>query len=106
MPIEIYRAHLWSMTKALQRENITCYQVRVLFDSIIEEFPSTAQRLSPTSEIVLNPTFERAVVKIQSGSYSELTIEEAKTVECLKRFRAQDDLEHDESEISFAEREF
>ena len=40
-----------SVTKALQREDLTCADVRVLFDGIISEYPDTAARLSSTARI-------------------------------------------------------
>ncbi len=63
-------ADLDSVTKALQREDITLHETRVLFNSIIEEYPETRDRLAPDSSLVLNPDFENAIVRIQSGRMS------------------------------------
>lgn len=38
--------------KALQSDTISVAEVRVLFDSIIEEFPTTAEKLSIDANIV------------------------------------------------------
>ncbi len=54
-----------SITKVLQRSSITCSEVRVLFDRMIEKFPETQSRLSSTANIVHDVAFESAIVKIE-----------------------------------------
>ena len=81
-------ADLDSVTKALQQENLTMWDVRQLFDTVIVEYPESATRISADSDIVHNKTFERAIVKIQKGSVGELITEEMKSVEVLQIVRS------------------
>ena len=69
----------------MQSGNPTILEVRVLFGSIIETYPSTATRLASDASIVFNPEFESSLVKIQSGKSSELTSAELDAVKCLKQ---------------------
>ncbi len=68
-----------------QRKDITLHETRVLFNSTIEEYPETRDRLAPDSSLVLNSDFANAIVKIQSRRMSELTLNESKAVKCLKQ---------------------
>ena len=59
-------------------------EVRHQFDMLIEKFPVTASHLSVDADIVQNPTFEKAIVKIQNGYEESLTRQERAAV---ARFR-------------------
>ena len=69
-----------SITKALQRSNITCSEVRVLFDGMIEKYPEIQSRLSPTTNILYDVAFESGIVKIQDQKMSQLTEDEKNAV--------------------------
>lgn len=56
---------LYSVIKPLQRDNLTCFKDKALFDVLIEEYPNAKERLSATAEIDLNSEFETLRVKIQ-----------------------------------------
>ncbi len=51
---------------------------------MILEHPTTASRLSPTSQIVKDPDFESGIVKILDGEISKLTNEEIQATEKLR----------------------
>ncbi len=78
-------ANFDSVTKALESENLTIQEVRVLFDSIIGTYPSTATRLASDAFVVLNPEFECSLMRNQSGKSSELTSADVNAVKCLKQ---------------------
>eukprot|EP00602_Paraphysomonas_sp_CaronLab_P013627 CAMPEP_0185042242 /NCGR_PEP_ID=MMETSP1103-20130426/42236_1 /TAXON_ID=36769 /ORGANISM="Paraphysomonas bandaiensis, Strain Caron Lab Isolate" /LENGTH=429 /DNA_ID=CAMNT_0027582275 /DNA_START=560 /DNA_END=1849 /DNA_ORIENTATION=- len=59
-------------------------EVRHQFDMLIEKFPVTASHLSVDADIVQNPTFEKAIVKIQNGYEESLTRQER---DAVARFR-------------------
>jgi len=62
-----------SISKYLEKRNLTMAEVRVLFDHIIEEHPKFDQYVSPNSKIVKFPDFENAICKIQENiSLSEI----------------------------------
>lgn len=58
--------------------------VRNYFDFIPEDYPPVLNRLSPTVDIVRDPTFEHATAKIKSGTGSQNSCEEKRPVFCLK----------------------
>ncbi|EGZ30694.1 hypothetical protein PHYSODRAFT_473627, partial [Phytophthora sojae] len=53
-----------SVTVALQSDDLSLADVRVLFDSIVERFPLLKPKLGPTASIVHSPSFETAAVKV------------------------------------------
>ncbi len=69
----------------LQYDTITCHQVRALFDGTIESYPETWSRLSPNASIIMHPTFESAIIKIQSDKAQDMSEEEKLIVQDLKR---------------------
>ncbi|ETO79093.1 hypothetical protein F444_06133 [Phytophthora nicotianae P1976] len=56
-----------SVTLKLQLEDVTLANVRALFVSITERFPTTKAKLSASATIVHFPTFEAAAVKVING---------------------------------------
>ncbi len=70
-----------SVTKSLQRDNITMSQVRTLFDAVIDEHPSTKEYLQADAAIVLHPNFKTAIAKIQDGRANKLTVQQKRAVE-------------------------
>ena len=62
--------------------------VRFLFDSIIQKFPSTRYHLGADADIIMNKTFEADVVKVQGEFEEHLTRPEKSE---LKRFLLQED---------------
>jgi len=55
---------LWSVMKKLQDQTINLLDVRILFDRLIESFPSMSYYLAPNSNIVHSAVFESGVVKL------------------------------------------
>jgi len=69
------------VTVMLQKEGITLLRVREIFDSVIDDYTALRGHLSSDAAIVVNPVFERAVVKISRGL--DLSDEERLSVKCL-----------------------
>ena len=59
---------LESVAKQFQSDSITVSDCRTLFDSVIENFPDTTNRLTSTADIVERPSFESGIVKLQRNS--------------------------------------
>jgi hypothetical protein len=78
-----------SVTKQLQGEGMkapTHYEVRLLFDALIDEFPLLADSLSSEADIVHRPALETALVKIQSSCDSnDLETDELVAMQPFKR---------------------
>ena len=73
-----------AVTKELQKDELTCADVRSLFDAVISDYPASRLRLAKNADrLVHNSVFERALVKIQNVGSSGLGPDEAKMVECL-----------------------
>ena len=93
-----------SITKALQSEKTDLSDVRVLFDNVIKKYPSLTTYLGAEAEIVHNPSFESALVKIQDRKFEALTDAEQTAAKCLKvqdtvqTSPADDDQEYGDSE--------
>ncbi|KAJ0394285.1 hypothetical protein ATCC90586_000741 [Pythium insidiosum] len=56
-----------SVSKRIQSHDVTMWEVRTLFDALIQLFPQFDEYLGPNAEIVGYPVYESAVVKLQSG---------------------------------------
>lgn len=65
----------------LQTEGITLVEVQDLFDEVLEDYPELCGHLSVDSKIVVNPVFEKAVLKLSKN----LTLSDAERqcVSCL-----------------------
>lgn len=72
------------VTVELQKESLTMSTIRAIFDTVIEDFPMSENRLSESAGIVLHPDFERGVTKVQENRIGELTIAESSAIQCLK----------------------
>jgi hypothetical protein len=55
-----------SVTKALQKKDITLSRSRILLDGLLSDFPELKEKISPTASIVQNPHFESAICKVQN----------------------------------------
>ena len=73
---------LESVTKKLQDPKLTMSDVKVLFDFVIDSFPGMSHYLSPNANIIQDPVFERAIVKIHDGQ--QLTVEEIAHAQCFE----------------------
>lgn len=93
-----------SVTKELQRSNISLAEARVLFDGVIEKYPNSKRRLGPDSNIIENKRFESAIVKIQQNREEELTLAEKRAVAHLKKEEGQSSSEVPQESLSFAQR--
>ncbi|EGZ06983.1 hypothetical protein PHYSODRAFT_530732, partial [Phytophthora sojae] len=71
-----------SVCKRLQREDIDMGEVRLMFDSLIAEYPVMSKHLKSTAKIAHTPAFESGVVKVISGT----ALSSAETA-ALKRFK-------------------
>ena len=67
---------LGRITEVLQSDSTTCRDVRILFDAVIDEYPVAKTRLPNDSKIFSQPSFESAMLKIQSGAVGKLTMDE------------------------------
>jgi len=57
-----------SVTKWLQRPETNMAEVRLLFDSLLDEYPIMSEHLKPGARIVHSPSFENGVVKVINGT--------------------------------------
>lgn len=71
-----------SVTIELQKDDLNLLDARILFDALIEKFPSSAHYLSLDANIVNNIDFERSVCAYFSGDL--LTNENVKILENFK----------------------
>ena len=93
-----------SVTKFLQRENVTLLDVRVLFDSVISKYPQL-DNLSDHSPFIHSKVFETALVKIQDGKVNKLDVDEVASTKCLQVTAATQDINAESDNTSdFAER--
>lgn len=72
------------MTVCLQRDDITLSEVRALFDTVLEKYPSTAFRISPSSPIVESPNFESGMVNVQRKRVGDGAENEMAAMECFR----------------------
>lgn len=63
---------LVSITKSLQEGNTKMAIVRAFFNSVMEDYPVTTERLSFTTTAIQDPTFESVAVKVQSINIASL----------------------------------
>jgi hypothetical protein len=68
----------------LQKPSATFAHVRLLFDKVIEEFPSLSSHLSTNASIVKYPNLENGLVKIQNQEEHLLTLMEKEALSFLK----------------------
>jgi hypothetical protein len=59
--------HFHEITVMLQKEGITFLRVREIFDEILEDYPELGSYLAVDAEIVVDVTFERALMQIAKG---------------------------------------
>lgn len=76
------------ITKQLQRSDMTFAEMRVIFDTLIEEYPQMGEYIAQDARIVHSPVFESALIKISSRMEHTLTDEEKQSVIKLKRLNA------------------
>ena len=62
-----------SVTKRFQADDNTIADVRAVLDKVISKYPGTKTRLDSSASIVMYPSFESAVSKIQDGLENSLT---------------------------------
>ncbi|GMF41544.1 unnamed protein product [Phytophthora fragariaefolia] len=63
-----------SVTIKLQAEDLTLADVRALFDSVAQRFPSMKPKVSASASIVHSPTFEAAIVKVLPCSMNAIGV--------------------------------
>ncbi len=77
------KAKFESVTNSLQDDHITLYDVRILFDAIIADFPIMSKYLDSSAQIIHSNIFENAIVKVLKGSELDLIIPEKIAIENL-----------------------
>ncbi len=88
-----------TVTKKLQRDLLSLYDVQKPFNVVMAKYPSTNNRLKPDSNIVFGPSFETAIIKAQSIEEAHLEIfRKPSTNTCTNS------AEPDVDSLSFAER--
>jgi hypothetical protein len=55
------------VTIMLQKDGITFVRVREIFDEVLLDFPELSTHLADDADIVKNPIFEKAIVRISKG---------------------------------------
>jgi hypothetical protein len=68
------------ITKQLQEPSFTFAQLRLLFDCVMQEYPTLNQYIASDSDIVHSVSFEAAIVKISSHQEHTLSTEEKNAV--------------------------
>ena len=63
----VHLEQLHQVTVMLQKEGITLLEVRKLFEEVMEDYPELSGHLSEDMKIVVNPVFERAVLKLSKN---------------------------------------
>jgi hypothetical protein len=92
-----------SITMQLQKEGISMYDVRILFDAVLAEYPDMAHHLSPDADVVHSPYFESGLVKlIRDGESAILAVSEKGALKNLKM--EQNANPSPQKDLSFAER--
>ena len=86
--IRKFLTDLQVITKQLQRSDMTFAEMRVIFDTVIEEYPQMGEYIAQDARIVHSPVFESALIKISSRMEHTLTDEEKQSVIKLKRLNA------------------
>ncbi|KAG2964093.1 hypothetical protein PC118_g20539 [Phytophthora cactorum] len=56
-----------SVSKRIQSSDVAMWEVRALFDALLQQFPVFGKYLDPSATIGGDPSFESAVVKLQRG---------------------------------------
>ena len=56
---------LKSVSKELQKDQITLSEVRVLFEAVNDKYTSSANRLSTTTKLIHSPIFENEIINLQ-----------------------------------------
>ena len=82
--IRKFTTDLQVITKQLQRMDITFAETRVIFDTLIDEYPQMGVYIAQDARIVHSPVFESALIKISSRMEHSLTDEEKQSVVKLK----------------------
>jgi hypothetical protein len=67
----------------LQAENLKLHTARNYFDILLEKNPTFGKYLKADADVILDPHFTNAVIKIQSKQEINLTDDEKKSVESL-----------------------
>jgi hypothetical protein len=84
---------LYLITQKLQDPQLTFAQVRVLFDTVMAEYPTLNQYISTESGIVHSHNFEQALQKISARQEHSLTLQEKSSVLKLKSLRPTEEIE-------------
>ena len=101
--------NLQQVTLKLQDQTITFREMRVLFDYVMQEYPTMNLYISQDAQIIHSPDFESALVKISQHQEQTLNENERASVEKLKRLNIviEEDKENAQTrEVSFIEKAF
>jgi hypothetical protein len=78
-----------SVTNTFQDDHIILYDVRILFDAIIADFPIMSKYLDSSAQIIHSNIFENAIVKVLKGSELDLIIPEKIAIEKFIKYSDQ-----------------
>lgn len=92
---------LWSVMMKLQDSKIQLHQVRILFNKIMDTYPTMTQYLAKDASIIHNPDFENGLVKLLTYKSNELSDEEKDAIQMFEKDLIR---EEDSGNLSFAER--
>ena len=73
------------VTKELQREDLTLSEARDLFDGLMNVYPAMEDYLAERASIVVDPTFESAIIKVIRKETRMLTPSELTKLESFKK---------------------
>ena len=74
-----------TITKQLQNSACTMSEVRAVFDTVIQEYPSMDYYLGANAQIVHSPTFENGIVKVMDDAIDDLSNEEKDAVVIFRK---------------------
>lgn len=88
-----------SVTTVLQKESISLADARSLFETVLEEYPNMADRLSSTAKIIHDPTFESAICKILNKEFDRMSESERNSV---RHLLLEENVSHNEEHEDFS----
>lgn len=86
-----------SITKCLQKQGVSGNEVRYVFDSIVDDYPTMEHYLDRNAKIVNNPDFEVGLFKIMTKDCSSMTSAEKRATSRLKKLSPYEYYEPDSS---------
>jgi uncharacterized protein YueI len=82
-----------TVTKTLQESKLTVMEVRLIFDEIINIYPSMSHHLDADASIVRNTAFESGIFKVIANEFDSLNEEEFEVLEPFRRVEERDSVD-------------